>query len=65
MPSPPNDRQQLHHELAERLVELAALRQEMESPAPRHARLVGQIENLECRLRALRTRWVALPAEPD
>jgi hypothetical protein len=43
MPTPPDDRQQLHHELAGLLVELAALRQEMESPAPRHEGLVGQI----------------------
>ncbi len=69
MPPPPSERQQLKHELAELLVKLGALRDEMEGLGAgpvsrfRRKRLARQAEGVERRLVALRARWAALP--PD
>jgi hypothetical protein len=69
MPPPLSERQQLEHELAELLVQLGALREEMEGLAAgpvgrfRRKRLARQAEGLERRLVDLRARWAALP--PD
>lgn len=68
MPPPPSERRQLQHELAELLVRLGALRDEVEAgQAGRFRRkwLAWQAEKLDRRLRALRTRWAALPTERD
>jgi hypothetical protein len=66
MSAPPSERQRLQHELAELLVQLGALRDEMESLGAgpisrfRRKRLARQAENLERRLVELRTLWAAL-----
>jgi hypothetical protein len=69
MAASPSERQQLQRELAELLVKLGALRDEMEGLGAgpisrfRRKRLARQAENLECRLVDLRAPWAALP--PD
>jgi hypothetical protein len=71
MPTPPSERRQLQHELAGLLVELGALRDEMEGRGAgpvsrfRRRRLSRQAERLERRLAELRARWAALPTEGD
>jgi hypothetical protein len=71
MSVPPSERRRLQHELAELLVQLGALRDEMEGRGARpigrfrRKRLARQAENLECQLVDLRARWAALPADAD
>lgn len=69
MPTPPSERRRLERELAELLVQLGALRDELDAleAGPtgrfRRKRLARQAEILELRLVDLRARWAALPAD--
>ena len=69
MSAPPSERQRRQHELAELLVKLGALRDEMEGlragPVSRFRRwwIARQAERLECRLVEVRARLAALPTD--